>query len=73
MGRGWAPSIARPWVPLLPFLRYLAGSKSVSACPYDPDTITTTALEATASSSGKNQTVMDEETVSAECYKYRMP
>ena len=42
-GSGWAHSIARPWVPisfplthmiyLVPFLSYLAGSKSVSARP----------------------------------------
>ena len=60
--RGWAHSIARPWVPissllthivyLLPSLSHLAGPKSVSARPSDPDTMTNTALEATASSSG---------------------
>ena len=38
---------------LLPFWSYLAGSKSVSACPSDPDTMTNTALEAAASSSDK--------------------
>ena len=68
-GSGWANSIARPWVPigsplthmvyLLPFLSYLACSKSVSACPSarpsDPDTTTNAALEAIASSSGKNE------------------
>ena len=66
-GRGWAHSIARTWVPvssplthmvyLLPFLilSYLAGSKSVSACcPYDVNTMTNTALEATASLSGND-------------------
>ena len=61
--RGWAYSIARPWVPIssslthgLSFavLNYLAGSKSVSARPPDPDTMTNAALEAIASSSGKN-------------------
>ena len=40
---------------LLTFLSYLAGSKSVSARPSDPDTITNTALEAIASSSGKTR------------------
>ena len=49
-GQGWAHSVARPWVPitsslthmvyLVPFLSYLAGSKSVSARPSDPDTMT---------------------------------
>ena len=39
----------------LPFLSYLAGFKSVSANPFDPDTMTKTALEATASSSDKTQ------------------
>ena len=65
MGRGWAYSIARPWVSiidpdrhiayLLPFLSYLAGSRNVSARqpvgPGDPDTMTNTAVEAVASSS----------------------
>ena len=62
---GWAHSTAHPWVSisspsthvvyLLPFfLSYLAGSKSVSARPPDPDTITNTALEVTDSSSGKS-------------------
>ena len=36
---------------LLTFLSYSAGSKSVSARPSDLDTMTNTALEATASSS----------------------
>ena len=67
-GRDWAHSIARQLVPigallthvvyLLPFLNYLAGSKSVSVrlpiLPYDPDTMTNTALEAIASSNGEN-------------------
>ena len=35
---------------LLPLLSYLAGSKSVSTCPSDPDTMTNTALEAIVSS-----------------------
>ena len=39
---------------LLPCLSYFAGSKSVSACQSDPDTMTNTALEAMALSSGKN-------------------
>ena len=61
-GRGWAHSIASPWVAnssllthmvhLLPFLSYLAGSKSVSVRPH---TMSNTALEAIASSSGKNR------------------
>ena len=38
---------------VLTLLSYLAGSKDVSARPFDPDTTTDTALEATASSSGK--------------------
>ena len=63
---GWAYLIACPWVPtssplthkvyLLPFLSYLADSKSISARPSDPDMMTSTALEAIASSSGKNCT-----------------
>ena len=67
-GHGWAHLVAGPWVPissplahmvyLVTFLSYLVGSKGVlahpSARPSDPDTITNTALEATASSSGKN-------------------
>ena len=54
---GWANSVASPWVPissplthmvhLLPFVGYLAGSNSVSARPFDPDTMTYAALEAT--------------------------
>ena len=58
--------VIRPCIPIsspvthmahiLPFLSYLAGSKSVSARlpprPSDPDTMTNTALEAVASSSG---------------------
>ena len=66
-GRGGAHSILRPWVPissplihmvsLLPFLSYLADSKSVSVRlpvrPSDPDTTTNTNLRAIASSSGK--------------------
>ena len=64
--RGWAHSIAHPWVPissplthivyLVPFLSYLAGSKSVSTRPSDPDTMTNTALKAFASSNSKNRT-----------------
>ena len=64
----WAHSVARPWAPisapltyvvyLLPFFSYLAGAKSLSARPSahpsDPDAMTNTALEAIASSSGKN-------------------
>ena len=60
-----AHSIHHTWVPicslmtytvyLLPFLSYLAGSKSVYAHPSNPDTMTTTAIEAPASSSGKNK------------------
>ena len=48
-GRGWANLIARPWVPIgsqvthtvnsYRFLSYLAGSRSVSAHPSDPDTM----------------------------------
>ena len=59
-----AHSVARPWVPisprlthvvyLLPFLSHLADCKSVSARPPDPDTMTNTALETIASSSGNN-------------------
>ena len=66
--RGWAHSIARPRVPTSsplthmvyhsPFLSYLAGSKSVSPRPSDLDTMTNTAPEATASSSGTNHFVM---------------
>ena len=41
-------------VHILPFLSYLAGSRSVSARPLDTDTMTNTALEATALSDGKN-------------------
>ena len=37
----------------MPFLSYLGGSKSVSARPSDPNTMANTALDATASSSGK--------------------
>ena len=65
-GQGRVHSIARPWVPigsplphmvyLLPFTSYLAGSKSVSVLPSDPDTMTNTTLEAFALSSGKNRT-----------------
>ena len=66
-GSGWAHSIARPWVPisaplthrvyLVPFVSYLAGSKSVSARrrPSDVNTMTNTALEGIASSSGNNR------------------
>ena len=59
-GRGWAHSIARPWIAIssplthglsLIVFSYLAGSKSVSA----PDTMTNTGLEAIASSSGKKR------------------
>ena len=40
---------------LLPFVNYLAGCKNASARPpSDPDTMTNTVLEATASTSGKN-------------------
>ena len=39
---------------LLPFFRYLAGSRSTSARSSDPDTMTNTALQAIASSSDKN-------------------
>ena len=39
---------------LVPFLSYFAGSKSISARPSDPDSMTITDLESTASSSGKN-------------------
>ena len=39
---------------LVQFLSYLAVSKSVSARPSDPDTMTNTSYEATASTSGKN-------------------
>ena len=68
MGPGWAYSIARPWVPissplthmvyLLLFVGYLAGSKkrfraSEHFRTSDPDTMTNTAQEATASSSCK--------------------
>ena len=61
-GWGWVNSVARPWVSIsphwhlwriLPFLSYLAHSKRVSACPFDPDTIPNAALETKASSSGK--------------------
>ena len=38
---------------LLPFLSYLVGPKNVCARPSDPDTMTNTVLEATASSSGQ--------------------
>ena len=57
-GRGWVHSIACPWVHissplthmvyLLPFSSYLAGPKSVSSRPSDPETMTNIALEATA-------------------------
>ena len=40
---------------LIPFLSYLVGSKSLSARPSDPDTMTKTAVEAIASCSGKMQ------------------
>ena len=72
-GRGWAHSIARPWVPISSPLTHLslivfelfgwlqkhlrppAGPPvRPSARPSDPDTMTSTALEATASSSGTN-------------------
>ena len=43
---------------LLPRLSYLAGSKSVLARPSDLDTMTNTALEAIASSGGKNHFVV---------------
>ena len=62
-GRGWDKSIAHPWVPissrvthmvyLLPFLSYLAGSKSSSAHPSGSDTMTNTTLKALTSSSSK--------------------
>ena len=43
---------------LLPFLSYIASSKSVTArppaCPFDPDTMPNNALEVIASSSGPN-------------------
>ena len=42
---------------LLPFRGYLAGSKSVSARPSNPDTMTNTALEAIASSIAAKITV----------------
>ena len=65
--RGWAHSIGRPWVPtsspltcmvyLLPVLSYviLRAAKAFPPAhpPTDPDTMTNTALEATASWSGK--------------------
>ena len=61
-GRGHTHSIARPWVPisfllthmvsLLPFLSYLTGSLYVRPSVL-PDTMTNTALEAIAFSSGK--------------------
>ena len=49
---------------LLPFLDYLAGSKSISARPSDPDTISHTTLEAIASRSDKksHQNVYDAST-----------
>ena len=40
-------------------LSYLACLKSVSARPTDPDTMTITALEASASSSGKNTSKLE--------------
>ena len=40
----------------LPFLSYLVGFKSVSACQSALDTMTNTAQEATVSSIGKNET-----------------
>ena len=56
--------LARSWVPitstlthmvyLLPFLSYLAGFKSVSTYPSDPDRITNTALEAITLSSSND-------------------
>ena len=59
-GSGWAHSVARPCNPissllthmvyLWPFLNYLTGSKSVSARPSHPDTMTNTALVAIATS-----------------------
>ena len=52
----WVP-ISSPlthMVYLLPFYSYLAGSRSVSASPPVHDTMTNTALEANATSSGKN-------------------
>ena len=52
-------SVARPWVPIsfpLTHMVYLAGSKSVSVHQSDPDTMTNTALEAIAESSGKKNT-----------------
>ena len=71
-GQEWEYSIARPWVSIssrlpdwhicsiscrFPFLSYSAGSKSISVHPSVLDTMTNTALEATASSSGKNWSV----------------
>ena len=64
----WAHSITRPRVPISSpittyglsrtvFFGYLAGSKSVSARPSDTDTMTSTALEATGSSSAKKNIV----------------
>ena len=63
--RGWVHSIASSCVPctymayLLSFLSYLAVSKSAlrfrqSTRPSDPNTMTNTTLEATASSTGKS-------------------
>ena len=62
-GRRRAHSVAPAWIPisspltqmvyLLPFLSYLAGSKSVSVRPPDLDTMRNTVLEAIASPSGK--------------------
>ena len=67
-GRGWARSTDHPWVPissllthmvyLFPFLSYLASSKSVSAHPSNPDTMTNTAQEATAPLSRKLKLVL---------------
>ena len=60
-GREWAQLIACRWVPnsfplthmvyLLLFSSYRAGSKSISARPFDQDTMTNTTPEAAASSS----------------------
>ena len=56
-GQGWAHLIARPRVPissLLTVFELLKWLQSVSARPSTPDTMTNTAKEATASTSGKN-------------------
>ena len=74
VGSYWLPFDTLPSRSLLTILKlFSSGSKSVSARPpahpFDWDTMTTTALEAIASSSGKNWRICSDSLSSGNCHR----